>query len=176
MKAKETVILLAQKQDDGDDNKAFIETYIGKRTLVLERTTVEQYPIFVKDSDVRGLTMLAFLSVAQQSNNTKVLIAAKAHANIVVLAHLMHDIHEDIVEVGANKGLKVNRQTSGLVCHLEALKAFLCPHMHGATRLAYARCNKRNQGRRRSRAFSASESAVKSTACYMRSTDACHGP
>ena len=104
--------------------------------------------------------MLAFLSAAQHLNHPKV-IAVEGNASIVILEHLMHDIHEDMVEHGANKELEMHRQTSGLVCHLEALEAFLCPHMHGATRLASARCSKHNQGRRRSRALSASESAVK---------------
>jgi len=105
--------------------------------------------------------MLAFLSASRHMNHPKVLVAVGRNANVMVLAHRMHNIHKDIVELGANKGLETHRRTAGLVCRLEALEAFLCPHMQRATRLASARCSKHNQGRRRSRALFASKSAVK---------------
>jgi hypothetical protein len=54
----------------------------------------------------------------------------------------MHGIHEDRIELEANKGLGTHRRTVGLVCHLEALEAFLCPLVREDTRLASVLCSK----------------------------------
>lgn len=54
----------------------------------------------------------------------------------------MHGINEDTVELEANEELGTQRQVVGLVCHLEAIEAFLCPLVHEDTRLASALCSK----------------------------------
>ena len=46
------------------------------------------------------------------------------NGNIPIFVHLMHDTHEDIVELEANKGLETHRQLAMLVCYLEAQMLF----------------------------------------------------
>lgn len=134
VKGRQTVVLLALKQDVGEDIKAFVETY--RRVLSRQRLTQR------KGENSRATPCLWTIVPAINHSNAP---SPEWNADALSFVHLMHSNHEDMVGLGANKGLKMHRQTVGLVCHLEA-EVFLCPLVDEATRLASAPCSKHNQG------------------------------
>jgi hypothetical protein len=72
----------------------------------------------------------------------------------------MYGTHEETVELAANKGPEMHKQTDGLFCHLEGLGEFLCTPVYEAARLASAICSKHNQGRRIPSTYIASEPTI----------------